>query len=176
MKTKNNPLYRFQQFKLAIRPPSHPVPTKELTLHLNSMQLTLFRKLQPSEQWHAFLVYRTLKDKGCTDANLLSAALLHDIGKILFPLNVWDRVMIVLANQIFPDQAKKWGGKSPQGFFKQFVVAHQHADWGADLVSKTGASPELVDLILRHEQKSNENPTSHQDHLLLELQQADNAY
>ena len=171
MKPKNNFSYRIQQFQLAVNPPAQPVPTEELKPYLNNAQLALFRNLQPSEQWHAFKVFNKLKDDGVTQPELLKAGLLHDIGKILYPLKTWERVMIVVTKQISPSLIQQWGYRKPTGFFKFFSVASRHAELGADLISQTGASKELIELIRRHE----ENPSSNQDALLSCLQKADNS-
>ena len=171
MKPKNNFSYRIQQFQLAVNPPVQPVPTEVLNSYLNSAQLALFRNLQPSEQWHAFEVFNKLKDNGITQPDLLKAGLLHDIGKIIYPLKTWERVMIVVIKQISPSLMQRWGQRKSTGLFKLFSVASRHAEWGADLITQTGASEELIELISRHE----ENPSSDQHASLSSLQNADNS-
>ena len=171
MKTRNNLTYRIQQFKLAIDPHIQPVQIKELSPYLNGSQITFFKKMQPSEQRHAYEVLEKLKAEGCDHPDLLRAALLHDVGKILYPLKPWERAMVVITQQIAPSLTIQLGQRKPIGFFKAFVVAANHSEWGADLISKTGASEILVDLIRNHEN----NPAPDQDHLLSCLQKADDA-
>ena len=57
--------------------------------------------MQSSEQAHAVSVYRQLVAQGETSSDLLAAALLHDVGKSLSPLRLWERVLIVLARVFF---------------------------------------------------------------------------
>jgi len=171
VKPRNNFLYRLQQFKLAVDPDIQPVPIKELTQFLNGSQITIFRELQPFEQQHAYSVLEKLKADGCDQAELLKAALLHDIGKILYPLKPWERAMIVITRQIAPSLFHTLGQRKPTGFFKAFAVASRHAEWGADLVTKTGASEVLVELVRHHE----DDPLPGQDPLLISLQKADDS-
>jgi hypothetical protein len=167
--------YRIHQFKQALLPASQPVTTDQVRLHLTPPQLALFRQLQPSEQWHAFAVLQKLKESRQNNSDLLTAALLHDIGKILYPLKVWERVVIVVMNRVSPALVQRWGQESPQGLSKPFVVACHHAEWGADLAARAGASKLTVDLIGRHEEPVAENGTSRRDRFLRLLQQADDS-
>jgi len=175
VKNKSRLSYRIQQFKLAILPPSQVVKTENIRIYLTPPQFALFRRLQRSEQWHAFTVMQKLLESGQKNADLLTAALLHDIGKIHYPLNVWDRVVIVLIRRVAPRLVTRWGQDTPQGFSKPFVVACHHAEWGADLAARAGASKLTVDLIHRHEEPVDENSTSRRDRILRLLQQADNS-
>ena len=53
-------VYRSRQFWLALSTRPGTVPTDRLSPYLSPAQLTLFRRLQPSEQAHAFLVLERL--------------------------------------------------------------------------------------------------------------------
>ncbi|MBN2386594.1 MAG: HD domain-containing protein [Anaerolineales bacterium] len=162
--------YRSRQFWRAMKMPSVEVATSDLSPHLSPVQLTLFRRQQPSEQVHAWFVLQRLVQSGHTDPDLKTAALLHDIGKILYPLAVWERVLIVLVKQLLPRLAGRWGQGTPRGLQRPFVVAAQHADWGADLARQADASPRTVDLIRHHQ-----DPLPIDDPLLIALQAADDA-
>ncbi len=166
--------YRTRQFRNAL-PGSHPqVETRAIFPPLTSAQLTLFRRMQSSEQAHAYWVFRRLNASGQTDRDLLAAALLHDVGKILYPLSIFDRAIIVLGKRLFPKAARRWGGGTPRGLRRPFVVAENHAAWGADLAAQAGASPRTVELIRRHQDSSMPDVDSPSEHLLAVLQAADN--
>ena len=167
--------YRVRQFKSALFPPSQLVRTEDIRAYLTPSQLTLFRRLQKSEQWHAFSVLQTLLESGQKNADLLNAALLHDLGKIHYPLKVWERVMIVMVRRFAPRLLQRWGQETPQGLSKPFVVACHHAEWGADLAARAGASKLTIELIRRHEELVDTNSRSRKDRLLHLLQQADNS-
>ena len=146
--------YRIDQFRRTLRPTPDAVPVDRLHNHLNPAQLILFLRMQPSEQAHAFSVFERLRKDGYEQPDLLGAALLHDVGKILYPLALWERVVIVLGSKFFPRLARYWGQGTPRGLRRPFVVAAEHPDWGADLVERTGAGQSMIDLIRYHQDKS----------------------
>jgi hypothetical protein len=143
--------YRSRQFRGALLMPRRPVTDDLLRPHLSSAQIVLFRRMQPSEQAHAFQVLERLTAAGHADPDLLAAALLHDAGKALAPLSLVDRALVVLARQFLPAAARRWGSGEPRGFFRPFVTAAQHPAWGANLAAAAGASPRTCDLIRRHQ-------------------------
>jgi hypothetical protein len=165
--------YRSRQFWNAFLGPHQKIESEVLLPYLSMPQLVLFRRMQPSEQTHAFQVFGRLKASGRRDRGLLAAALLHDVGKILYPLSIWERVLIVLGRRLFPRAVRRWGTGRPRGLYRPFVVAARHAEWGADLAARAGASPRTVDLIRRHQDPPGPQPGSRTDQFLAALQQAD---
>lgn len=111
---------------------------------------SLFIQMHPSEQAHSIAVYKDLQNQDIQNKDLLAAALLHDAGKNRYPLSVWERITIVLGETFFPEKAKIWSEGEPEGWKRPFVVAHRHAEWGADLAAQAGASRLTADLIRRH--------------------------
>ena len=165
--------YRARQFWNAALRPEIQVTNEAVLPYLTPAQLTLFRQMQPTEQVHAYKVLSHLVKAGQTDPDLLRAALLHDVGKILSPLSIFDRVIIVLGKRLFPKAARRWGEGTPHGLRRPFVVAACHAEWGADLVEQAGASGLTVELVRCHQDPPNLEPASHSQRLLAELQAAD---
>src|SRR5512141_2594669 len=100
--------YRSRQFWDALLAPRKRVPSEVLHDHLTPDQHNLFLRMQPAEQVHAYRVFQRLETAGQTDPDLLVAALLHDVGKILHPLSIIDRVIIVLGRRFFPETARRW--------------------------------------------------------------------
>ncbi len=168
-------LYRVRQF-FATLTASAPNATQlgQAEAILTPEQLTLFRQMLPSEQQHSLRVAATLKAQGATHPDLLVAALLHDVGKIRFPLHLWERVLIVLGKTLLPRRAADWGRGKPRGWKRPFVVAQQHPLWGAELARQVGVSPLAGRLIQRHQDPLPPQPTSLEDRLLAWLQAADN--
>lgn len=165
--------YRSRQFWNALLSPSKRVTSEALLPHLTSAQLVLFRRMQPAEQMHAYQLFKLLENAGQTTPDLLTAALMHDVGKILVPISIFDRIIIVLGNYLFRKASRRWAEGTPRGWHLPFVVAARHAGWGADLVSQTGASPLTVELIRHHHDSPVQNLDSTTEHLLAILQAAD---
>ncbi len=142
---------------------------------LTAKQIALFTRLQASEQLHGLRVLQTLRVQGESHPDLMTAALLHDVGKSRLPLRLWERVAIVLGNKFFPERVKRWGSAAPRGWRRPFVVAACHPGWGAEMAREAGTSPLAVYLIREHQ---NELPAAEPDslegRLLSLLQKADN--
>jgi hypothetical protein len=151
---------------------------------LNPDQLVLFRQMQLSEQAHSLAVMKKLGSQslqwdGLVEQHrqdLLVAALLHDAGKSLHPLKLWERILIVIGQWLFPAWIDRWGTGSPNGWRRAFVTARQHPEWGATLAAQAGSSPVTEELIRRHQNLSDTEPASILDYLLSELQAADQNY
>ncbi len=92
-------------------------------------------------------MFHRLLEQGENQPDLLVAALLHDIGKLRYRLNPLERAMVVLVKAINPEQAHRWGSLPPDGWDrlpgwrKAFIVAEQHAGWGAEMARQAGVSP-----------------------------------
>ena len=114
-----------------------------------------------------------LRQAGHTHPDLLTAALLHDIGKTRIDLQVWERVWIVLAKRILPRAIRQaWGAGAATGLKRGLVVRAQHPAWGAEMVAAVGGRPLAVELIRRHQDKITA-VVSEADQLLQLLQWAD---
>jgi len=114
--------------------------------------IALFLRLQPSEQAHSLRILGRLLEQGENHPDLLAAALLHDVGKSRYPLQVWDRIVIVVGKAVLPKQARFWGQGQPRGWRRAFVIAEQHPVWGAEMAGGAGASPLTVSLIRNHQE------------------------
>ena len=88
------------------------------------------------------------------------AALLHDVGKSLHTLHLWERIVIVLGKTIYPQGVKAWGQGEPQGFLRPFVISDKHPDWGAEMAAQAGASQLTVSIIRRHQEPQNISPNA----------------
>jgi hypothetical protein len=177
--------YRMRQFWQALRASPGEKDLADARLLLGESLFTLFRRMQPSEQAHSLNVYRHLVDQGLTNRDLLVAALLHDVGKSRYPLNAWERTLIVLGQRFLPSKSRAWGepwsGRQPPelsaGWRKPFIVAAQHPIWGAQMADQAGAPPLAVRLIRRHQDhipaEGDTGRRTIEDLLLLDLQSID---
>jgi putative nucleotidyltransferase with HDIG domain len=176
-------VYRSRQFFQTLISSAAAVDLEPAALVLSPSQLALFRRMPAGEQAHALRVLSDLTSLGETDPDLLTAALLHDIGKVLAPLRVWERVLIVLVGGVCPRCLLRWGsqaglrpGESVErmGLRRALVVAVQHPAWGAELAASCGTSPRAVELIRRHQDEFDPTDDRHSEIVLLrKLQQVD---
>lgn len=171
-------LYRAGQFWSALHVRLGPDELEDIRQVLTVRQLSLFKKLAPSEQVHAIRVFHKVREqshvqKASDHPDLFVAALLHDIGKSRFPLRLWERVAIVLGKWLFPRKVESWGEGSPKGWARPFVVAAQHPSWGAEMAGKFGVSPLAQSLILHHQEPVISNPHTQEEMLLHILQTVD---
>jgi hypothetical protein len=162
--------YRSRQFWSFLTGPRSQVRTETLLPYLAPSQIALFCHMRAAEQVHGFHVFEQLKSNGQSNPDLLAAALLHDVGKIMYPPTLLERVAVVLGHRFLRRQSARWSEGKPTGFRRPFVVAAHHAEWGADLARQAGASRRTVELIFRHH-----DPGPGGDPQLAALQAADEA-
>lgn len=145
----------------------------EIGTVLSEDEMALFRRFSNSDRWHSYRVLRTLKSAGDLDVDLLTAALLHDIGKTQVALSIWQRTFIVLGRAIFPGRSAAWGQWQPVGWRTPFVVKEKHPEWGAAMAQNAGSSPLTIELIRRHQELLPTAAATEADRLLRRLQWAD---
>jgi predicted HD phosphohydrolase len=166
--------YRLWQFwrNLTAKPLSAEA-LREITAVLTPTELALYQQYSSADQQHSYAVFCALKRAGHIQANLLAAALLHDVGKVRYPLSVWERSLVVGAMAILmPRRVKSWEQKEAVGWQRPFVIKAQHPQWGAQLAEQAGSHPLTIALIRRHQDKMGEIITE-EDRLLQHLQWAD---
>jgi hypothetical protein len=143
---------------------------------LSPALLALFRRMRRAERQHSLNVLRTLRAQGHADPVLLTAALLHDVGKIRAPFFLWERVIVVLIKAAAPKTARRWGsGDNPTGWRRPFVISFQHPRWSAEMVAAAGGDPRVVRLIAAHQMHLERAPQTDDERLLAILQTADDA-
>lgn len=171
--------YRLKQGIRALISPFQRVDLGEAAEVLSPSLLALFMRMRRSEQLHCLRVMRRLRRQGHTDPRLLTAALLHDVGKSRSKFTLLDRTLVVVVGWLFPRRSKRWGNFDPSEYWllrswrRPFIVKEQHSTWSAEDMLAAGASPMSVALACRHDERVRGKPTSEEDRLLLLLQEAD---
>ncbi len=132
----------------------------EVARFLPSDAFALFQTMSPADQRHSLRVCRRLQARGCSDEDMLAAALLHDVGKAQGRVPFWTRPAIVLGKVLFPRllasltvypyKDSKLGQLT--GWRRALSYAWYHADVGADLAAQAGLSEQAVLYIRTHHQ------------------------
>ena len=145
---------------------------RKVVAALSPGELALFDRFSLADQWHSYRVLCDLRRAGYNDPDLVTAALLHDVGKTRYPLSAWDRTLIVLGAVLFPRRSVAWGQGRVDSWRRPFVVRARHPQWGAEMAVAVGVGPVAVELIGRHQDKLAKAPGELTE-LLRALQWAD---
>jgi hypothetical protein len=140
-------LYRVQQFMRTIGGPKQPPDLGECAGLLNAQQAALFSSMALVDQYHCLAVARALAAQGFSDPELLQAALIHDVGKSVTPIAVWERVAHVLLLRIAPGMVGRLGSSRPGWPGHGLFILARHMPLGADLALRAGFSPAVVALV-----------------------------
>lgn len=132
----------------------------------------IFAAMPRQYRLHSLDVYRRVRQARCADPILWKAALLHDSGKF-DPVSgryvtIVHRVLVVLLSATpHGRRLLKWlsrpvrantGRLSLDYWRYPFYLSERHAELGAEIATKCGASPELVELIRKHHIYQDQSP------------------
>jgi hypothetical protein len=153
--------YRFGQVhhQLGFVLPLAAEEDKEVALLLPAVALPLFKTMSPADQRHSLRVCRGLLARGCTDTDMLAAALLHDVGKAQGRVPFWTRPVIVMGKKLTPKLLARlvvYPGvpvtESKPLWRRALSCAWYHAEVGAELAAAAGLSERAVLYIRTHHQ------------------------
>lgn len=121
--------------------------------HLSPGLLSVFKQMQRNEQLHSVRVLQAvLAQEAETPHDLAVAALMHDSGKVHYPLSVYGKTVAVLGRKIAP-LYRYASGRDPARavWARPFIVAEHHATWSADILREYGASERAIWLVEHHQ-------------------------
>lgn len=131
----------------------------EVERWLPAAALPLFQTMSPADQQHCLRVCRGLRARGCSEQDMLVAALLHDVGKAQGRVPFWTRPAIVIGKRLVPsllqralldpDKIEQYQGYS---WRRGLSYAWHHAEVGARLAAAVGLSERAVLYIQTHHQ------------------------
>lgn len=143
-------MYRVVQFWRAVTAQVRPEELAAIASTLGPSGMALFGRLSRNDQRHSLNVYATLVAQGHRDPALLTAALLHDVGKTASHLSLPYRVAVVLLRAFAPRLLTRLEANGDSPLFSPFLVSGAHAAIGAQLVAAAGCSDTVVALVRRH--------------------------
>ena len=167
------PPYRARQFFKAVAAHVKPEERALVQRVLPPVLQNLFFRMSVNDQRHSLDVYDALKRQGYNDRDVLAAALLHDCGKALGRIGLWQRVALVLVKAGRPALLNRVPLSDSGAWHHAFYIQREHAGLGADLAYRAGASPVVVDYIRRHEMPLPGTAATLEDKILAALQRAD---
>ncbi len=139
-------VYRGRQFFGALRPRIDAGLRTRALGPLREPERQLFEAMTRRDQQHCLEVYRRLRAQGHDDHDLLTAALLHDVGKGRVAL--WHRVAYVLLAAGAPGLLARLAAPGEgRGWRQSLYRCRHHAKLGAELARRAGSSPAAVALI-----------------------------
>lgn len=144
---------RFRQGLRALRPRIPGDRDAILAAALTPAQAAAFRGLLVHDQAHLLRVYRALLQVGVTDRDLLTAVLLHDLGKTspAGHVRLPDRVARVVLGRVAPGALHRLARLPAPRWRLGLALAVHHAALGADRAALLGCSPRVRWLIAHHD-------------------------
>lgn len=140
--------YRVKQFYWGINSKIEEKDLDFLHRNLNKNELNLFYKLSVHEQKHSIKVAYDVEyvcEKNNLDSKLLGkAALLHDIGKIYIKLNLIDKSIMHLIDNVTKGSIKKFSN------IKKVNVYYNHGKIGRNILKGYNCDEKLLYLIENH--------------------------
>lgn len=166
------PLYRVQQFLRALTARVRPEEWELIEETLPSEAVRLFRRMSVADQRHGLDVLFALRAQGHAERPLWAAALLHDVAKSE-GVRLWHRVPAVLVRSVRPEWLRWLASPDPRSWRYGFTLILEHPRRGAEMAQEAGCSPDVVELIRRHQDMPVSPPRSQLDEWLLALQAVD---
>ena len=142
-------LYRVKQFVWAVKSLSEDVDTAYVNKFLNKKERNLFNKLKKTDKQHCIRVSKDAvhlsKRKNINLNRVAKVALLHDIGKSEYSLNVIEKSILVILNKMTKGRLKKYNT------IKAIDSYYYHAEKGANLLKHFNTyDKEFLDTVRYH--------------------------
>lgn len=142
-------LYRVKQFIWAIKSLADDVDTEYVNKFLNKNERKLFNRLRKTDKQHCIRVSKDAvslsKDKHIDVNRVAKVALLHDIGKSEYSLNVFEKSILVILNKVSKGKLKRFDD------FKAVDSYYNHAAKGANILKEVNIyDKEFLDTVRYH--------------------------
>lgn len=169
-------IYRIKQFMWAISSNFKEINYDYICRFLNHEEIELFYKLKNSEKHHCVRVcthclnIKENKKINIDEKVLGKLALLHDIGKTQYKLNLIEKVILVILHKITKGELRKLDK------FKGINIYYNHGIRGRKILEMNNSKYDydFLDAIEHHHYYDMNNNITHSNILLTILMEADN--
>ena len=150
-------MYRLGQVyqQLGFAAPLSAEERAEVAGLLPQAAFSLFARMSSADQRHSLRVCQGLRARGQNGRDILTAALLHDVGKAAGRVPFWTRPLIVIGKSCAPRLLTRLTVYPVErgrvsGWRCALSYAWWHAEVGADLAADAGLSERAVHYIRMH--------------------------
>lgn len=147
--------YRVKQFIWGIESSFKKVDDRYIGKYLNKNEIEMFNRLKKSDKYHCIRVCRDslklLEEKSIKmdEYKIGKAALLHDIGKSKYHLNLIEKSVIVLLDKFTKGTLKKYDNIS------QIDIYYNHPKVGYEMLKSYNYDKELLEVVRYHHKDKN---------------------
>lgn len=139
--------YRVRQFTRGLNPHLAPGEVAEVRGLLRPEEFRLFLHAEPRDRRHSLDLYRLLAAEGASPA-MLTAALLHDVGK--GRVATWHRVAFVVLNGASPHLVSVAAAEIGAGWRRALWRLQHHAALGAQALEAVAVDARVVEIVRAH--------------------------
>jgi len=108
----------------------------------------VFLKLSKYEKKHSILVAQAVEKEFKNDPDLVVAALLHDIGKTKYHINITQKSLLVVLDHLTKGKLKKIT------INKSINIFYNHGQIGYDILKNSGYNNRILFIVKNHHNKN----------------------
>jgi hypothetical protein len=172
-------IYRFTQGVRALVAFTQSVDYTLPQQYLSPELLAVFKQMKRGEQLHSIRVLRAvLNQQAETPDDLAVAALMHDCGKVRYPLSVYGKSIAVALRKMVPPLYYYGSECDPRRaiWARPFIVATHHPLWSGEILTQLNASERAIWLATHHQETVAQWMEHPYGGLLWRLQRADDMH
>ena len=141
--------YRARQYVRGLHPHLAPSEVALARNLLTPAEFVLFLRAEPRDRRHSMDLYHLLERSAPTPVpELLTAALLHDIGK--GQLAGWHRVLYVLLEALTPALTGRLASPHGTQWRQALWRLRHHAHLSAAILREVGSNPRVIQIVESH--------------------------
>jgi putative nucleotidyltransferase with HDIG domain len=159
--------HRINQFVFAVASRAIPEDRGFVSDYLNVKEASLFNRLPEDIRKHSIVVAKKLLELAhdappqVDGRELVRAGLLHDIGKGIVHLSIFDRAVLVTIHKwirpVYDLFANRGRSERASWFSRKFYVHREHANIASELLHSAGTEEKVIGIIQGHDDEPKES-------------------